>query len=231
MAEKDPQEELTPDIDDVSDEETDDLPAEDLALAQEAHTEAQAFSLPPNQQPGEAALQDEGEDEEQEPEIKELRQKAVERDEYYNKWLRAHADYANLQQRSRREIAESTMHGVRRVVEDFLPVLDDFERALLVADASHDFEQLMDGLRLAQQGINSALGKHGVEPIVAKGRKFDPSLHEAVAAQPDPNAAAGIVIEEIRRGYRIADRVIRPSQVVVARNQQPQENDSEKSED
>ncbi len=222
MAEKDPQEELKPDIDDVSDEETDDLPAEDLALAREAHAE------------GQAAPQDEGEDEgqeEQEPEDEELRQKAVERDEYYNKWLRAHADYANLQQRSRREIAESTMHGVRSMVEDFLPVLDDFERALLVADASHDFEQLMDGVRLAQQGIHNALDKHGIEPIPAKGRKFDPNLHEAVAAQPDPDAADGTVIEEIRRGYRIADRVIRPSQVVVARNQQPQESDSEKSED
>ena len=219
MAEKDPQEELTPDIDDVSDEETDDLPAEDLALAREAHAE------------GQAAPQDEGEDEEQEPEIEELRQKAVERDEYYNKWLRAHADYANLQQRSRREIAESTMRGVQRMVEDFLPVLDDFERALLVADAGHDFEQLMDGVRLAQQGIHNALDKHGVEPILAKGEKFDPNLHEAVAAHPDPDAADGTVIEEIRRGYRIADRVIRPSQVVVARNQQPEESDSEKSED
>jgi len=226
MAEKDSQEEPKPDTDDVGDDETKDLPAEDVALAREARAEGQAAA----QDEGESEVQGQ-DDEEQEPEIEELRQKAAERDEYYNKWLRAHADYANLQQRSRREIAESTMRGVLRMVEDFLPVLDDFERALHVADAGHDFEQLMDGVRLAQQGIHNALDKYGVEPIVATGRKFDPNLHEAVAAEPDPEAADGTVIKEIRRGYRIADRVIRPSQVVVARNQQPEQDNTEQGED
>jgi molecular chaperone GrpE len=182
------------------DEETDEVTAEDLARAQ-----AQADAAP--------------EVEAAEPErldVEELERKAAERDELHDKWLRACADYANLQQRTRKELTAAVTRGVVRLAEDILPVLDDFERALKAAESARDFDQLIQGVRIAEQALQQALGKHGIEPIAAKGEAFDPSLHQAVVAQPDPELAEGTVIDEIRRGYRMGDRVIRATQVSVA---------------
>ena len=150
-----------------------------------------------------------------------LRTKAGERDDYYDRWLRAHADFANLQQRSRRQILAASQQGVQKFAHDLLPVLDDFERALKTAHAGHDFEQLIHGVRIAEDAIHSALEKHGVEPIPAVGEAFDPNLHEAIATTEDPDAADGTITEEVRRGYRLGDRIIRASQVIVVRNPAP----------
>jgi molecular chaperone GrpE len=182
------------------DEETDDVFAEDLAHAQ---AEAEAT-------PGAGAAEAEAVN------VEELKAKAAERDELHDKWLRACADYANLQQRTRKELTAAVTRGVVRLAEDILPVLDDFERALKAAESARDYDQLVQGIRIAEQTLHQVLSKHGIEPIAAKGEAFDPNLHQAVVAQPDPELAEGTVIEEVRRGYRMGDRVIRATQVSVA---------------
>ena len=184
----------------VNDEETDDVPVDDLP------------GINGNAGP---------EDEMAQLDIEELKKKAAESDELRAKCLRAKADYDNLRKRSLKEQAQAASRGAGRLTEDLLPVLDDFERTLAAADAAHDFEQLMQGIRLVYQAFGDALAKHGVEPIEAKGEPFDHNLHEAVVAQPAPEVPDGTVIEEIRKGYCLGDRVIRHSQVVVAKNAGP----------
>jgi len=186
----------------ADDEDTDHLPADDLA-----------------QQP--AGAEDAGEP----LSLEALQQRAAERDDLHEKWLRATADYVNLRQRTRKEVAGAASQGLQRLAEDLLPVLDDLERALEAANAAHDFEQFTHGVRLVQQSFRQALEKHGIEPIDAAGQTFDPTRHEAVIARPDPDAPDGTVVEEIRRGYRLGDRIIRASQVIVAKNPQPEPDD------
>jgi len=193
-------EELLP----VDDEETDDVPVGDLA---QPETEAR--------------------DVESEADLEELRQKAAERDELHEKWLRATADYMNLQKRLRKEMATAATQGVQRLAEDLLPVLDAFERAIGAAISANDIDQMVEGIRLVQQALSQSLTEHGVEMIEAEGKPFDPTLHEAVMTRPDPSVPDGTVIEEVRKGYRLGDRVIRASQVVVAKNSEDESPDEQ----
>ena len=138
--------------------------------------------------------------------------------------LRQAAEFQNYRRRSEREKATMLQRGRIEVIEPMLSVLDDFRRSL---DASAQVEQqeepgpayqaLRQGVELVYQNFSDALNKLGVEPIEAVGQPFDENLHEALMQQPAPEGTEpGTVLEEVQRGYRLGDRVIRHARVVVA---------------
>jgi len=128
--------------------------------------------------------------------------------------LRLAADFENYKKRAARERQEYVAFANERLLKELLPILDDLERALDAAE-QHEEAQLEDGVRLVYRSLASLLGRHGVQQIPTDG-KFDPHVHEALLAQPSEDAETGAVIDVVRKGYKIGDRVVRPARVIVA---------------
>jgi len=161
-------------------------------------------------------------------ELAELRTRAAERDQLRDRMLRNQADFENWRKRLERESAANCRFAVQEIVQELLPVLDNFDRAIEHEQAD-GADAFIEGVRLIQKQFYDVLQAHGVRPIEAVGRKFDPEAHEAVAMLPSPEQEPFTVIEDLRRGFRMHDRVIRPAQVVVAAG--PQSDDGEEQKD
>ena len=131
--------------------------------------------------------------------------------------LRAKADYQNLQRRIALDRAAAIGYANAELMKSLLGVMDDFERSLEAAETSGNLEAVVDGVRLVYENLVKALGTHGLERIEALHRPFDPNFHEAMMQQPSADLAPGSVMEEITRGYRLRDRVLRPAKVVVSK--------------
>jgi molecular chaperone GrpE len=138
-----------------------------------------------------------------------------ERDEYLDQLQRSRAEFANYQKRMRAQAEGERAYAVGNLARDILAVLDNLERALEAARSSGD-EAMIGGLELVYKQLLDTLAKHGVEPIEALHAPFDPNYHEAVAQRPDGEHPEGTVVNEFSRGYRIHDRVLRPSKVAVS---------------
>lgn len=153
-----------------------------------------------------------------------------ERDELNDKVLRKAAEFENFRRRMNREKERRHEAGMIEVIEPILEVLDDFERSLDAAeeleesqDPASAYESLKGGVEMVFRKFRDTLETLGVEPIEAEGEPFDESLHEAMMRQPSEEAEPGTVLQEIRTGYRMDDRVIRYSRVVVAAEPSEQE--------
>jgi molecular chaperone GrpE len=133
-----------------------------------------------------------------------------------DRFLRAVADLENFKRQSARRETEARERAVRNVVEDLLPVLDNFERALQAAQNSTDVQSLRMGVEFIAQQFRDALKNHGVEPIQAEGQAFDPLRHEALEQISGSDQPEGTIIGEAQRGYSFKGQVIRPSRVRVA---------------
>jgi len=130
--------------------------------------------------------------------------------------LRVAADFENWKKRSKKDMADSEWNAKKDVLKDFLEVVDGLERA---ASASGDVPQaqpVLDGVRLVLRLFQTKFERHGVTPVESKGHPFDPRLHEAVARVPTSNVPVGQIIDELVRGYRMGDRLLRPAVVSVA---------------
>ena len=131
-------------------------------------------------------------------------------------YLRTAAELDNMRRRHRQEQAERLQYGNAELIAKLLPVVDNFHRAL--EHAPSEDRQLVDGLLMILRQFEDVLESEGVSVIEAEGKPFDPSLHQAVAAEPAPGVEDGTVIAELQKGYRLNERVIRPSMVKVAQN-------------
>jgi molecular chaperone GrpE len=149
-------------------------------------------------------------------ELRQLRQKAAERDEYLDLLQRVRADYANYQKRILKEIDTARRYGAQPLVLDLLCVVDNLERALQAAESGNNSAGLLDGIRIVNQQLQGALTRHGLQPIAAVGLPFDPEQHEALLEQPSPEKPPRTVLQELQKGYRWHERVVRPSKVVVS---------------
>ena len=138
-----------------------------------------------------------------------------ERDEYYERLLRTTADFDNYRKRIDRERRELAEHAAMALLTDLLPLVDDLERAL-AADA-RDGDVDRRGVEIIHKQLLDLLAARGVAPIEALGADFDPNLHQAVAHEPSEAHRDGEVIEELRRGYTLRDRLLRASMVKVAK--------------
>lgn len=144
-----------------------------------------------------------------------LGQARRERDEFLDQLQRSRADFANYQKRVRAQTELDRQYAAGDLARDLLPVIDNLERAIDAARKAGN-EGMVEGISLVHRQLLAALAKHGVEPIEALGQPFDPNLHEALLQQPDPERPEGTVVAEMNRGYRLRDRVLRPSQVAVS---------------
>ncbi len=131
--------------------------------------------------------------------------------------VRSKADYQNLQRRAATESIQTIRYGNAELFKGLLSVVDDFERALAAAEATENPDAVVQGVRMVYENLTKALVAQGLETIVALHQPFDPSIHEALMQQPSADHPAGTVIEEVARGYRLHDRVLRPSKVVVSK--------------
>ena len=154
---------------------------------------------------------------------KEVEELKEERDELNDRMLRKAADLENLRRRMDREKKRRHEAGKVTVLESMLEVLDDFERSLEAArdlenaeDPAAAYESLKGGVEMVFRKFQDQLQSLGVEPIEAEGAPFDEQLHEAMMRQPSDEVEPGTVLQEIRKGYTMGDRVLRHSRVVVA---------------
>lgn len=139
------------------------------------------------------------------------------RDGYYDRLLRMSAEFDNYRKRVERERQTLADATAASVVEDLLPVMDDLERALKADSGGEGAEAYRRGVELIQRQLDEILRRRGVESIEALGADFDPHLHQAVAYDTVEGRRDGEVIEEFRKGYRLGDRLLRPSMVRVAK--------------
>jgi molecular chaperone GrpE len=136
-------------------------------------------------------------------------------DENYNKFLYAMADFENYKKRIERQLGDIALAGRKSVLTKMLPVLDNLERAV----AFEDSDGVRGGLQATLRMFENALASEGVKSVSLKGQPFDPKLAEAIATQPAPEGVdEDTVLDEAHKAYTIGDEVLRPAQVVVAKN-------------
>lgn len=140
---------------------------------------------------------------------------AKERDEARDQVLRTRAEFVNYQKRTKQQAETDRLYAVGDLGRDLLDVLDNLQRA---ADALRTSAQegIASGLDMVHKQFLAVLAKYGVEPIEALGQPFDPNFHEALMQQPSADAPEGTVVAELGKGYKIHDRVLRPSKVAVS---------------
>jgi molecular chaperone GrpE len=139
-----------------------------------------------------------------------------ERDDYYDRLLRKTAEFDNYRKRIDRERRAQADQAVVDLLLDLLLVVDDFDRAVAV-EADADGSAYRKGIELIHTKLYDLLRKQGIRPIEAIGTDFDPNLHQAVTHEESPEHREGEVIGEMRRGYMIGDRLLRPAMVKVAK--------------
>jgi molecular chaperone GrpE len=138
--------------------------------------------------------------------------------EYLDGWQRSRAEFANYKKRIEREQEESRARVVADVLQDFVAILDDLERALQDRPSEGEAGSWASGIDLIQRKLMSVLDAEGVRPIIpAEAEAFDPNVHEAGSHEASPDHTAGQIIGVIHQGYRIGERVIRPALVRVAK--------------
>ena len=145
----------------------------------------------------------------------ELQKLKAERDSLLDRLARAQAEFENARRRASKEQQDFRDYATMDTVKSLLPVIDSFERALQVKSEPGDFRS---GVELIYKQLQDALAKLGVRAIPAKGEPFDPHVHEAIEMVETSDAADHEVLEELQRGYKLKDRLLRPAMVKVAKN-------------
>jgi molecular chaperone GrpE len=134
----------------------------------------------------------------------------------YQKYLRAQADFDNFRRRSRQEKEEFAKYASSKLIEQLLPVVDSFERALATGNETTDTEALLKGVDMIFRMLSQVLEQEGLKSIEAIGQPFNPDFHQAIMTVESAEHDEGIVIEEIQKGYNLKDKVLRPSMVKVS---------------
>jgi len=137
-------------------------------------------------------------------------------EETKNRYLRCLADFDNYKKRTAAEREQFAQFANEAIVSDLLPIVDGLKRALDAAATAKMAEEMLKGIALVKKQFEDTLGKHGLKEIEAIGKPYDPNLHEAILQKED-SGPAGIVIEEMQKGYLFRGRVIRPAMVIVSK--------------
>ena len=181
----------------------------DTPTTSEAPAEASAPQPEPQPEPElEIAVEDD-----QGEEIAALEKRLAEE---HDRLLRTAADLDNFRKRARRDIDDAGVRGRGEVLAELLPAIDALDLALKNADEAAPARAVIDGVEMVRRQFLGSMARFGLKPIACLGAPFDPSFHEAVAQIPHPDVPAGAVIEELRRGYLLGDRLLRASMVVVS---------------
>jgi molecular chaperone GrpE len=138
-----------------------------------------------------------------------------ERDDLKDQLLRSRAEFANYQKRAKQQAEAEKIYAVGDLARDLLDAIDNLERATEALRSSTS-ESISSGLEMVQKQLLATLAKYGVEPINALEQPFDPHFHDALLQQPSAEHPEGTVVAELGKGYKIHDRVLRPSKVAVS---------------
>ena len=153
---------------------------------------------------------------EPEPDADALRERAGKADEYLALAQRTQADFENYRKRMARDVKAAEARGMGRLARELLPALDNLERAVAALEAADEEHHMTDGIRLVTVELAAALGRTGIEGYAAKGERFDPVCHEAVAQHAVEGTEPGTIVEVVQAGYRLNDSILRPARVIVA---------------
>jgi molecular chaperone GrpE len=154
--------------------------------------------------------------------LEELKARAAKADENWDRLVRTTADFDNFKKRAARERQDAIRYANESLLEKLVPVLDNFDAALSAAQtpAAGAGQSLQAGIAMIFQQLKKALTESGLEEVDAAGQKFDPNLHEAVSQQETAEIPEGQVVQQLRKGYKLRDRLLRPATVVVAKKPQ-----------
>lgn len=141
----------------------------------------------------------------------------------HERLLRSAAEFENFKKRATKEKEDAAKFGNEKLLKDFLPVMDNLERALDHAE-QHDLKQVIEGVKLVQKLFETTLARHGVIGFSAVGTPFDPAFHEALMQQ-ESDAPPNTVVSEMAKGYKLHERLVRPAAVVVAKPRTPPSGD------
>ena len=177
-----------------------------------------------NEKPEESKDQEKLENEQEElplpspDELKELRIKATKSEEYYERLLRQVAETDNLRKRLAKEKQDAIRYANESLIEKLLPTMDSFDMAISAANLSNEntIDSLKKGVEMVHIQLKRTLEETGLTEINATGEIFNPALHEAISRKETNEAADGTVIEQIRKGYQLNERLVRPASVIVA---------------
>ncbi|MBN6186210.1 nucleotide exchange factor GrpE [Aneurinibacillus sp. BA2021] len=148
--------------------------------------------------------------------LAQIEQLKAEKEELHNKYLRAQADLQNFRVRVNREKEQLLQYSSQRAIEALLPVVDNFERAIEASQDAQDPGALKEGIEMVFRQLQQVLEQEGVSAVPGVGEPFDPNMHQAVMQEASSEHESGIIIEEFQKGYKLKDRVIRPSMVKVS---------------
>lgn len=155
--------------------------------------------------------------------LEDLKARAAKADENWDRLLRTTADFDNFKKRAAREKQDAIRYANEALLEKLVPVLDNFDAALSAVQTSSTGagQSMQAGVAMIFQQLKKVLMESGLEEVDATGRKFDPNLHEAVSQQETADAPEGHVLQQLRKGYKLRDRLLRPATVVVAKKPSP----------
>lgn len=154
-----------------------------------------------------------------------LKEKAEKAEEYFDKLLRIQADFDNYKKRLDKERIEFIRFANEEIIIEILKILDDFERAVEAGKTKHDFDVLYKGVEMIYRDLKEFLKHKGLKEINAKGKPFNPHEHEAMMQEETDRHPEDHVVEEFQKGYKLNDRIVRPSKVKVSKH--PQKKDKE----
>ena len=151
--------------------------------------------------------------------LEELKQRAAKADESWERLLRTTADFDNYKKRAAREKQEAVKFANEGLLQKLVPVLDSFDMAMAATqnNQAESVQSLQTGISMVQEQLKTALAEAGLEEVDAAGKRFDPNLHEAVSQQETAEVAEGQVLQQLRKGYKLRDRLLRPASVIVAK--------------
>jgi len=153
--------------------------------------------------------------------LEELKARAAKADEHWDRLLRTAADLENFKKRAARERLEAAQSAAAALIQKILPVLDHFEMAQTATQttdaAPGGVASLQAGVAMIQQQLRTTLAESGLEEIDASGKPFDPTWHEAVSQRETADVPEGHVVQQLRKGYKLRDRLLRPATVIVAK--------------
>src|SRR5438552_18230005 len=151
--------------------------------------------------------------------FEELKERAAKTDEHWERLLRTTADFDNFKKRAGREKQEAIKFANEGLLQKLVPVLDNFDMALSAAqtDQTDAAQSLQTGINMIYQQLRNALLEAGLEEIDAADKPFDPNVHEAVSQRETAEVPEGHVVQQMRKGYKLRDRLLRPASVVVSK--------------
>ncbi|MEY8597921.1 nucleotide exchange factor GrpE [Mammaliicoccus lentus] len=147
-----------------------------------------------------------------ETELEQLKEKLNEEEE---KYLRLYAEFENYKRRMKQEASVAKDYQAQRVLTDVLPALDNMDRALKQEGESEDFVSFKKGVQMVYDDLLRSLKENGLEEIESENKEFDPTVHQAVMQDSNPDFESGVITEELQRGYKLKERVLRPAMVKV----------------